>query len=95
MAIHPDGRPPFRADHVGSLLRPTALRQAFRRHKAGEIGDTEFARIQENCIRDALRMQEEVGLGVVTDGEFRRPSYWARFAERVEGFGLRKSVLPF
>jgi 5-methyltetrahydropteroyltriglutamate--homocysteine methyltransferase len=95
MTIHPDGRPPFRADHVGSLLRPAALRQAFRRHNAGEIGDPDFARIQDGCIRDAVRMQEEVGLRVVTDGEFRRPSYWARFAERVEGFGLRKSVLPF
>jgi 5-methyltetrahydropteroyltriglutamate--homocysteine methyltransferase len=90
-----DGRPPFRADHVGSLLRPAALRQAFRRHHAGQIGDAEFARVQDACIRDAVRMQEDIGFKVVTDGEFRRASYWARFTERIEGFGLRASVLPF
>ncbi len=45
MSAAAKGRPPFRADHVGSLLRPAALRQAFRRHAAKEIGDAEFARI--------------------------------------------------
>lgn len=87
--------PPFRADHVGSLLRPAPLRQAFRRRSAGEIGEAEFEAVQDQCIRDAVRMQEELGFGVVTDGEFRRASYWARFIERIEGFGLRASVLPF
>lgn len=94
-ALRPDGHPPFRADHIGSLLRPAALRQAFRRRTAKEIGDDEFERVQEQCIRDVVRMQEDVGLNVVTDGEFRRASYWARFIEQVEGFGLRTSVLPF
>jgi 5-methyltetrahydropteroyltriglutamate--homocysteine methyltransferase len=89
------GRPPFRADHIGSLLRPVELRRAFRRHGAREIDDAEFAAVQDACIRDAVRMQEEIGLSVVTDGEFRRASYWARFVERVEGFGLRTSMLPF
>ena len=74
MNIRPDGRPPFRADHVGSLLRPPALRQAFRRRAAGAIDDDEFARIQDDAIRAALRMQEEIGFEVVTDGEFRRGS---------------------
>jgi len=95
MSISSNGHPPFRADHVGSLLRPAALRQAFRRHHAGEIDDAEFVRVQDDCIRDAVRMQEEIGFEVVTDGEFRRASYWARFIERIEGFGLRASVLPF
>jgi 5-methyltetrahydropteroyltriglutamate--homocysteine methyltransferase len=95
MTIPNNGRPPFRADHVGSLLRPAALRQAFRRHQAGEINDVEFARVQDGCIRDAVRMQEDIGFKVVTDGEFRRASYWARFIERIEGFGLRTSILPF
>jgi len=89
------GRPPFRADLIGSLLRPAALRQAFRRHHAGQIDDAEFARVQDACIREAVRMQEEIGFKVVTDGEFRRASYWARFIERIEGFGLRASALPF
>jgi 5-methyltetrahydropteroyltriglutamate--homocysteine methyltransferase len=93
--IIPNGRPPFRADHIGSLLRPAALRQAFRRHAAKEIDSDEFESVQGQCIRDVVGMQEDVGLKVVTDGEFRRASYWARFIERVEGFGLRTSTLPF
>ncbi len=95
MTTRTDGHPPFRADHVGSLLRPAALRQAFRRHHAGEIDQAEFARVQDSCIHEAVRMQEDIGFKVVTDGEFRRASYWARFIERIEGFGLRASVLPF
>src|SRR5262245_61038009 len=93
--FHPTGRPPFRADHVGSLLRPAALRQAFRRHNAKEIDDGEYRRVQDQCIRDVVRMQEEVGLQVVTDGEFRRPSYWATVLDCVEGLALRTSALPF
>jgi 5-methyltetrahydropteroyltriglutamate--homocysteine methyltransferase len=89
------GRPPFRADHVGSLLRPAPLRQAFRRHAGGEIGDAEFARIQDDAIRDAVRLQEEVGLKVVTDGEFRRGSYWGRFVERTDGFEIRPAQFRF
>jgi 5-methyltetrahydropteroyltriglutamate--homocysteine methyltransferase len=95
MTARSDGRPPFRADHIGSLLRPEPLRQAFRRHQGGEIDQAEFARVQDACIRDAVRMQEDIGFKVVTDGEFRRASYWARFIERIDGFGLRASVLPF
>ncbi len=95
MNIRPDGRPPFRADHVGSLLRPATLRQAFRRHGAKDITDEEFREVQDHCIRDVVRMQEDVGLQVVTDGEFRRPSYWATFLDGVDGIALRTSVLPF
>src|SRR5437868_741608 len=54
MTTRPHGRPPFRADHIGSLLRPAALRQAFRRHAEREIGDEEFARIQDDCIRAVI-----------------------------------------
>jgi 5-methyltetrahydropteroyltriglutamate--homocysteine methyltransferase len=89
------GRPPFRADHVGSLLRPAALRQAFRRHAAKEIGDAEFGKLQDQCIRDAVAMQEQVGLKVVTDGEFRRGSYWGRFVERTDGFAIKPASFKF
>jgi 5-methyltetrahydropteroyltriglutamate--homocysteine methyltransferase len=95
MSIRPDGRPPFRADHIGSLLRPPALRQAFRRRAGNEIGEDEFARIQDDCVRAAVRMQQEVGLEVVTDGEFRRGSYWGRFVERTEGLEVRAALLKF
>jgi methionine synthase II (cobalamin-independent) len=89
------GRPPFRADHVGSLLRPTALRQAFREHHGGKIDDARFAEIQDACIRDAVKMQESVGLKVATDGEFRRGSYWGRFVERVDGFAIKPALFSF
>jgi len=89
------GQPPFRADHIGSLLRPAALRQAFRDHAAKRIDDNDFARIQEQCIRGIVKMQEDVGLEVVTDGEFRRGSYWSRFVERIEGFVIKPAVFKF
>jgi 5-methyltetrahydropteroyltriglutamate--homocysteine methyltransferase len=95
MSLRSNGRPPFRAEHVGSLLRPAALRQAFRRHAASEIGADEFAGILDQCIRDTVQMQEEVGLEVVTDGEFRRPSYWARFVERTGGLEVRTASFTF
>src|SRR3981081_4892233 len=95
MRMRPDGRPPLRAAHAGSLLRPLALRQAFRRHAGNDIGEKEFTRIQDDCVRDAVRMQEETGLEVVTDGEFRRGSYWGRFVERTEGLEVRGALLKF
>jgi 5-methyltetrahydropteroyltriglutamate--homocysteine methyltransferase len=95
MSLRPHGRPPFRADHVGSLLRPSTLRQAFRRRAGNEIGADEFVRIQDDCVRTAVRMQEAAGLEVVTDGEFRRGSYWGRFVERTEGLEVRAALLKF
>jgi methionine synthase II (cobalamin-independent) len=89
------GRPPFRADHVGSLLRPAALRQAFREHADGRIDDAAFARAQDSSIRDVVQRQADLGLGVVTDGEFRRASYWARFVERMDGLGIRPAEFRF
>ena len=89
------GHPPFRADHVGSLLRPQALRQAFRQHAGKEISDAEFGKLQDQCIRDVVALQESVGLQVVTDGEFRRGSYWGRFVERTEGFSIKPASFKF
>jgi 5-methyltetrahydropteroyltriglutamate--homocysteine methyltransferase len=89
------GRPPFRADHVGSLLRPAVLRHAFRKHAAGEINEAGFIGLQDQCIRDVVALQEQVGLEVVTDGEFRRGSYWGRFVERTKGFAIRPASFKF
>ncbi len=94
-AVLPAHRPPFRADHVGSLLRPAALRQAFRDKAAGKLDDAAFATIQDRAIRDAVRLQQDAGLGVVTDGEFRRASYWGRFVERCEGFAIKPAIMKF
>ena len=95
MAAGMPGHPPFRADHVGSLLRPPALRQAFRHYAADEINAAEFSKLQDQCIRDVVALQEQVGLKVVTDGEFRRGSYWGRFVERIDGFEIKPASFKF
>ena len=88
-------RPPVRADHIGSLLRPPALRQAFRAFHAGEIDEARFAGAQDAAIRGAIKLQEEIGLPVITDGEFRRGSYWSRFVERTQGLGIADARFHF
>ena len=87
--------PPFRAEHVGSLLRPKKLTQAFRAHADGRLADADFAAIQDQCIRDVVKLQEDVGLKSITDGEFRRASYWSHFVETVEGFGVAPARFKF
>jgi methionine synthase II (cobalamin-independent) len=88
-------RPPARADHIGSLLRPPKLRRAFRDVRSGAIGEKEFRGIQDEAIRNVVAMQQEVGLGVVNDGEFRRGSYWGRFVELTEGLDVREALFRF
>jgi 5-methyltetrahydropteroyltriglutamate--homocysteine methyltransferase len=80
--------PPFRADHVGSLLRPQRLLQAREDHEAGTIDDDELRAIEDESIRDAVRMQEEVGLQSATDGEFRRASWHMDFIYRLDGVSM-------
>ncbi len=88
-------RPPFRADHIGSLLRPAALRQAYRAFNEGALDEAGFVAAQDAAIRDAIALQQEVGLVVVSDGEFRRASYWSRFVERTEGLSISESRFTF
>jgi 5-methyltetrahydropteroyltriglutamate--homocysteine methyltransferase len=87
--------PPFHAEHVGSLLRPQALRNAFRARRDGSIDESDFREIQDDCIRDAIAMQESAGMRAVTDGEFRRASYWAHWVEAIEGLDLGESRFRF
>lgn len=77
--------PPFRADHVGSLLRPPQLLQAREDHKAGRISPAELRRIEDWAIRDVVRRQEDLGLEGVTDGEFRRASWHMDFLYQIGG----------
>jgi 5-methyltetrahydropteroyltriglutamate--homocysteine methyltransferase len=86
---------PFRADHVGSLLRPKKLREAFRRHSLAQIPEREFQAIQDESIRDVVRLQENCGLQVVTDGEFRRISYWEKFVRLTRGLEVKDAVFTF
>ena len=89
------GSLPFHAEHIGSLLRPKRLIDAFRARRAGKIGDADFERIREDAIRDAVRLQEETGLQVVTDGEFRRTTYISHFVESCDGLDFRPSSFRF
>jgi 5-methyltetrahydropteroyltriglutamate--homocysteine methyltransferase len=68
-------RPPFRADHVGSLLRPAALKEARAKYARGEIDEAELAAVEDREIAEVIKKQEAVGLRSITDGEFRR-SWW-------------------
>jgi 5-methyltetrahydropteroyltriglutamate--homocysteine methyltransferase len=68
-------KPPFRADHVGSLLRPAALKQARERRAKGEISAAELTAIEDHEIEAVIKKQEAAGLQSITDGEFRR-SWW-------------------
>ena len=67
--------PPFRADHVGSLLRPAALKAARERRGKGEIGADELKAVEDREIEKVIKKQEDAGLKLATDGEFRR-SWW-------------------
>jgi 5-methyltetrahydropteroyltriglutamate--homocysteine methyltransferase len=78
-------RPPFRADHVGSLLRPPGLLHARDEHAAGRIDDAQLRGIEDEAIRDAVRMQRDVGLKSATDGEFRRASWHMDFIYQLDG----------
>jgi 5-methyltetrahydropteroyltriglutamate--homocysteine methyltransferase len=85
--------PPFRAEHIGSLLRPRELKDAFG--KRSEIGEASYREILERCIVDAIRMQEEVGLQSITDGEFRRVAWSMGFVSALEGFEYKSSLFEF
>jgi 5-methyltetrahydropteroyltriglutamate--homocysteine methyltransferase len=77
--------PPFRADHVGSLLRPKELLKAREDHAAGRIDDAELRALEDDAIRDVIRRQEEIGLQSATDGEFRRESWHMDFIYSLGG----------
>jgi 5-methyltetrahydropteroyltriglutamate--homocysteine methyltransferase len=81
----PRTKPPFRADHVGSLLRPAALKQARGKRERGEITAEELKTIEDREIETVIRKQEEAGLRSVTDGEFRRAFWNYDFLGQLDG----------
>ena len=91
----PARNPPVTVEHIGSLLRPRALTQAFRAFAAGEMDAAQFRAVQDAAIREAIQLQESLGLHVVTDGEFRRGSYWGHFIEAVDGFTTKPALFDF
>lgn len=80
-----NGSPPFRADQVGSLLRPARLVAARDKHAAGQIEAAELRAIEDECIAEAVRLQEDVGLQGITDGEYRRFMWHTDFLEQIDG----------
>jgi 5-methyltetrahydropteroyltriglutamate--homocysteine methyltransferase len=76
-----------RTDVVGSLLRPPELLDAREKRESGEISPAEFKRVEDAAVDAALRLQEDAGLDVVTDGEMRRLSFQSQLTEAVDGFG--------
>jgi 5-methyltetrahydropteroyltriglutamate--homocysteine methyltransferase len=78
-------KPPFRADQVGSLLRPQALKDARVKHEHGEISAAALTAIEDQEIEKVIRKQEEIGLQSITDGEFRRAFWQIDFLERLDG----------
>src|SRR3954453_10906164 len=81
----PRDRPPFRADHVGSLLRPQSLLDARAEHAAGAIDDDALHAAEDDAIRDVVAMQRDAGLRSATDGEFRRASWHMDFIYALDG----------
>ena len=76
-------KPPFRADHVGSLIRPDALIAAREAAEKGALAPAELTRIQHDAIRGVVRLQEEVGLKLATDGEYNRHSWQRDFLLKI------------
>ena len=83
--------PPFRADHVGSLLRPPALKEARARRAKGEITAAELAAVEDREIERIIRKQEECGLDAITDGEFRREFWHFDFLAGLDGVEMYHS----
>jgi 5-methyltetrahydropteroyltriglutamate--homocysteine methyltransferase len=85
--------PPFRADHVGSFIRPAWLIEAKRKHLAGTLPTDELRALEDKAIREVVALQEELGLKSITDGEFRRVSYLAEFLNPI-GVEFRQGQSP-
>jgi 5-methyltetrahydropteroyltriglutamate--homocysteine methyltransferase len=88
-----DGKtPPFRADHVGSLLRPPELLEARAKQQAGEISAAALRAVEDRSIREAVALQESIGLRGITDGEYRRTYFHIDFLEKFDGIGVRGGI---
>src|SRR6185503_1870269 len=81
-------RPPFRADHVGSLLRPPELHAARAKAARGEIDRAALRAVEDKCIREVVALQESAGLQAITDGEFRRDWWHIDFIHGFDGVEL-------
>ena len=76
-------KPPFRADHVGSLLRPPELVEAWKRFQAKQIDEAELKRVEHEAVRGVVKLQEDLGLQLATDGEYQRSSWHRDFLQQI------------
>ncbi|MGN6716705.1 MAG: hypothetical protein ACTHLX_04865 [Candidatus Binatia bacterium] len=83
---------PFRADHVGSLLRPPELLRAREQRQQETISSEALRAIENRCIRDVAKLQEEIGLQGITDGEYRRTIWHADFLRQIEGVTVKEGL---
>lgn len=79
-------RPPFRAEHIGSLLRPASILEARNKHDGGLVNATELAAIEDEEIKKVIALQQSIGIRSITDGEYRRHMFYDSFFENLEGF---------
>ena len=85
----------IRNDVVGSLLRPAKLKEARARYDQGLISIEQFRSLEDQCVRDAVALQEGLGLAVITDGEYRRLNFQDSFGESVSGYDAGRPTLEF
>jgi len=89
-----DSRSPFRADHVGSLLRPPALKELRLEREAGAVSAAALRSAEDAAIRDAVKLQQDLGLQGITDGEMRRKSWHMDFLLQLSGLSSEGKALP-
>ena len=85
----------IRNDVIGSLLRPVKLKEARARYDQGLISIEQFRSVEDQCVRDAVALQEGLGLAVITDGEYRRLNFQDSFGESVSGYDAGRPTLEF
>jgi 5-methyltetrahydropteroyltriglutamate--homocysteine methyltransferase len=86
---------PYHCEVIGSLLRPEPLKEAMENAERGEISDAELERVQEECGRQAIALQEECGIEVITDGEVRRRFWFDPLTESFDGYSTEAAPVPF
>jgi len=95
MVIEPSGprqKPPFRADHVGSFLRPKYLLDAREQHRNGELSAAKLRDVEDRAIREIVKFQEDLGLRGITDGEFRRTYFHIDFLTQFQGVETKGGI---
>jgi len=88
----PRTQPPFRADHVGSFLRPPEIVEARTRFRQGALDAAGLRAVEDRAIRDIVKFQEDLGLQGITDGEFRRAWFHVDFLEQLEGVEMKGGI---